>query len=685
MTMRSSVRLILILMILLCATACQQPEPATHFSVDASPILPLVYQKLPLGAVKPEGWLKDQLSAQASGLSGHLDEFWPDIVQSAWKGGEGEAWERGPYYLDGLLPLAYLLDNERLISKTQPWIEAMIASQREDGWFGPAENEDRWPLAIAMKVLMQYYEVSQDDRALELMFGFYHWLSSHDPDWPDTEWRGLRAMEHAVSGLWLYRQAPDPEMLKTISSIYTNSFDWSSFFIYFPWDSKALEAGAIPHQWDAKGKTAHVVNVAMGIKYPALRYMQTKDTRFKDAVYSGLAKLDQHHGQVGGRFSGDEHLSGKNPTQGTELCAVVEYMYSLEKLIEILGDPSMADRLEMLAYNALPGTMTPDCWAHQYDQQANQVMVSNEERKWSSNGKSSNIYGLMPNYPCCLANMHQGWPKFIQHMWMATADSGVAAVAYGPNSVETNVKGGKRLKIRQDTDYPFDGEVQLTMELEGEQSFPLDLRIPSWAEGTRVLVGKEEHMLSAGQMFRLERSWKNGETVQISFPMDLRTEMRYHNAISVLRGPLYFSLRIDKEYKKIELAEDHFHSINYLGSTDWEIFPTSAWNMALVIDPLDPSAEAEFTRYPIQQLPFADQGEPVFLPGENAYSFWEESAPFVIRMKAKRLLEWKMENHSSGELPLSPVDAGGPYQYVELVPYGATRLRITEFPWTHRR
>ncbi|MEM7370180.1 MAG: beta-L-arabinofuranosidase domain-containing protein [Bacteroidota bacterium] len=665
--------------------SCQAPEPATQFSVDASPILPGAYRKLPLGAVKPEGWLKDQLVSQASGLSGHLDEFWPDMMYSAWKGGEGEAWERGPYYLDGLLPLAYLLDNQRLIAKTQLWVEHMIDSQHPDGWFGPEANTDRWPLAIAMKVLAQYYEATQDERALTLIRNFFDWLATHEPDWPDAEWRGVRAMEHAVSGYWLYRQHPDPNILKTIHTIHHNSFDWTQYFIDFPWNSEAWMQGDIPHEWDAKGKTAHVVNVAMAIKYPGLWYQQSKDARFKDAVLQGLDQLDAHHGQVGGRFSGDEHLAGKHPTQGTELCAVVEFMYSLEQLMEVFGDVDIADRLEALAYNSLPGSMTPDCWAHQYDQQANQVLVSEAERAWSSNSTSANIYGLMPNYPCCLANMHQGWPKFVQSMWMATPDSGLAVVAYGPNKLETLVRGERTVHILQKTEYPFDGNVRLELQPESETEFPLSFRIPAWAEGASMLINNERFFPEAGSMYRIERRWKAGDIVNIHFPMRLRAEYRQHNALSLLRGPLYFSLRIAKEYKKINLTGEHIQSINYLGSTDWEIHPTSAWNMALIIDPDHSFVEAEIIRHPIRQLPFADQGEPVFLSGENAYTFWDHPAPVVIKMEATQLSQWKLVEHSAGEVPPSPVQIREKTQIVELVPYGASRLRITEFPWAQKR
>ena len=62
-------------------------------------------------------------------------------------------------------------------------------------------------------------------------------------------------------------------------------------------------------------------------------------------------------------------------------------------------------------------------WSHQYDQQVNQVQCTiNQEHGWSTNGPESNLFGLEPNYGCCTSNMHQGWPKFVSHLWLRTAE-----------------------------------------------------------------------------------------------------------------------------------------------------------------------------------------------------------------------------------------------------------------------
>ena len=123
--------------------------------------------------------------------------------------------------------------------------------------------------------------------------------------------------------------------------------------------------------------------------------------------------MDRYHLLPSGVHSGDEHMAGLNPSQGTELCAVVEGMFSVEHLIAILGEPALSDRLEKIAFNALPGAFDGDMWAHQYDQQPNQVLCSLRARHWTTNGPEANLFGLEPNFGCCTSNFHQGWPKLV--------------------------------------------------------------------------------------------------------------------------------------------------------------------------------------------------------------------------------------------------------------------------------
>ncbi len=646
----------LLALALLLIFGCNKENENINYKNNPEPLLKNAYIKLPLGTVKPAGWLKSQLEAQADGLSGNLDEFWPDLINSSWHGGEGEAWERGPYYLDGLVPLAYLLDDEALIQKSNRWINKIIDSSSDSGWYGPAKNKDRWPLAVANKVLMQYYEATGDERVIDLLTKYFLYLHDTPPDWPDKEWRGVRAMENAVTGYWLYRQTGIPWIPETIESIQKNSSDWTSYYEKFPWDSAASAEKKIPLNWGEDGLTAHVVNNAMAIKYPGLWYQQSKDERYKNAVFAGILKYDLNHGQAGGRFSGDEHLSGKSPDRGTELCSVVEYMFSLEELYAIFGNTSLADRLELLTYNALPGTTTPDMWSHQYDQQSNQVLVTGAKRDWSTNGDYSNIYGLMPNFACCLANMHQGWPKFVESMWMATNDNGLALVAYGPSIVRAKVGKGKEVVITEDTDYPFSGAVNLKINCEEAIRFPIELRIPGWADSVTVRFKNKSVIARGGSNLRISERWKNNDQITINIPMNIRIEKRFNNSLSILRGPLYFSLRIDKEYKNVKINYDNF---SYKGSADWEIYPKSAWNYGLLIDKADIMRGLKLSENPIGKFPFADKGDMIWSADSGKYYASTQDAPLVITARGIRIPEWTLKNNSADIPPLSPVKPDG--------------------------
>jgi uncharacterized protein len=667
----------MLLLSALILSGCGKRDVNFNYKSNPEPLQKNAFIKLPLGQVKPEGWLKEQLSIQAAGLTGNIDDFWPDLVNSSWRGGTGEAWERGPYYLDGLVPLAYLLNDETLIKKSNLWIEYIIASSSESGWYGPAKNKDRWPLAVANKVLMQYYEATGDKRAIDVLIKYFKYMQDTPPDWPDKDWRGVRAMENAVTGYWLYRQTGEPWILTTIESIQKNSSDWTSYYEKFPWDSAASADKKIPLNWGPDGLTAHVVNNAMAIKYPGLWYQQSGDERFKKAVFSGINKYDLNHGQAGGRFSGDEHLSGKSPDRGTELCSVVEYMFSLEELYEIFGDNSLADRLELLSYNALPGTTTPDMWAHQYDQQSNQVLVSAAKRDWSTNGDFSNIYGLMPNFACCLANMHQGWPKFVESMWMATNDNGLALVTYGPSVVNALVGKGKEVTVTEETNYPFSGSVKLTIGTQKAVRFPINLRIPGWADSISVTCKGKTIIVKGETNYKINEKWKNGDQISIQIPMEIRVEKRTNNSLSVLRGPLYFSLRIDKEYKSVKINYDNFA---YKGSVDWEISPKSTWNYGLLIDTKNIMRGLKVTENPVGKYPFADKGDMIWSSDSAKYSVSKEDAPVIITARGMSIPEWSMKNNSADIPPVSPVKPDGDLEIIKLVPYGSARLRITEFP-----
>ena len=458
----------------------EQPEVAEKALRDSA------LEPLPLGTIRPTGWLKDQLRIQADGLSGHLDEFWPDIKNSAWFGGTAEGWERVPYWLDGLVPLAFVADDPVLKAKVRNAIEYIIAHQQADGWLGPIGDSqkhkayDVWPLFPLFKALVQYQQATGDPRIIPALLSCCRKIDQVISRDPLYGWARFRAADFAVSLYWLYSQTGESWVLDLAKKSFAQSQDWLQLYENFPFKDKAREKKTLEN---------HGVNTAMALKYGGLRHRLSGDMKDKTAVFSMLEILDRYHGQPTGIFTCDEHLAGRSPSQGTELCTIVEAMYSLEVVAAILGDARLGDRLEMLTFNALPATFKKDMTAHQYDQQSNQVVCTSVgEHVYVSNGANSNLYGLEPNFGCCTANMHQGWPKFAGQMWMRSSDGGLAAVAYAPCVIDTIVAGNRvRVEVTADSSYPFgdaaESRIVVKVQPAVKSRFSLHLRIPSWGEG----------------------------------------------------------------------------------------------------------------------------------------------------------------------------------------------------------
>jgi DUF1680 family protein len=627
---------------------------------------------LPLGRIKPAGWLQRQLRVQAAGLGGHLDEFWPDVKDSAWIGGKAEGWERGPYWLDGFIPLAVALDDAALKERARRWIDALLETQKEDGWLGPSKGNpsaasrlrdyDVWPRFLVLKAMTQWQEATGDTRIIPAMTRFLRRLDTLLDSQPLAEWARVRWADLSLSIYWLHDRVHEPWLLGLAAKVHAQGLDWPALARDFPYREKITRRDLERFTKAAGGRrindqfgATHGVNIAMGIKASGVWSRQSGDAGDRRAVFSLLEALDRFHGQATGIFSCDEHLAGSNPSQGTELCTVVEMMYSLETLLTIMPEVSLADRLESVAYNALPATFTDDMWAHQYDQQANQVVCKvSQERIYSNNGPEANLFGLEPNFGCCLANLHQGWPKLTSHLWMRSSEGGLMAMAYAPCDVSARV-GTSDVQVRVQTDYPFAGAIDVAVSSARPAEFPIDLRIPAWADGATVSVeGAGPEPARAGTFHRVSRRWSGTTLVKLTLPMRLRAERRYHDSVTIRRGPLVFALRVGQEWRKLRDRGP---------TADWEVYPTTPWNFGLALAPEDPHAGLRVEVKEVAENPFSSRAPAVRLVG-----------------KGRRIDDWGLHQNAADAPPASPVTSRAPLEELELIPYGTAKLRVTEIP-----
>jgi hypothetical protein len=334
-------------------------------------------------------------------------------------------------------------------------------------------------------------------------------------------------------------------------------------------------------------------------------------------------------------------------------------MYSLETVLGITADARLADRLEKITFNALPATFSPDMWSHQYDQQVNQIECSDrDERLWGSNESDANIFGLEPNFGCCTANLSQGWPRFAAHLWMRTDNDGIAACAYAPSTLQTEISG-VQVEIKLETDYPFKQGLNFTISCEEPVSFPLLLRIPEWAENSILRIGENTIQLAdSGYFHCIEQEWGKQSSLHLHLLMKPELEHR-PTGVALLRGPLVYSLKIEEDWRQINVET----AGRELPHADWEIYAASDWNYGIMLDEAHLATHFSVEENDVGPMPFSPEG-----------------APVVARVRGKKLRNWQSENGSAQSVPEAPIVESDEEYELELIPYGCTNLRITEFP-----
>ncbi len=647
-----------------------------NYANNRPPLVTKPYVALPIGNIKPAGWLEEQLDRMATGMTGHLDTIYEQVMgtRNGWLGGDGDVWERGPYWLDGLLPLAYITENKQLIDKVQPWIEWTLASQQPNGYFGPDTDRpyepglqrgnahDWWPKMVMLKVMQQYYSATGDERVIPFMTNYFKYQLEELPKTPLghwTFWGEQRGGDNLMIVYWLYNITGDPFLLELGELIHRQTLNWTDIFL---------------HQDHLKRQhSLHCVNLAQGFKEPVIYYQQSKEAKQLQAVKKAVEDMRSTIAFPTGLWAGDELLRFGNPNYGSELCTAVEMMFSLEKILEITGEIQWADHLERIAYNALPTQIADDFSARQYYQQVNQVAVTRVVRDFvTPHDDTDNLYGTLTGYPCCTSNMHQGWPKLVQNLWYATADNGIAALVYAPSTVKAKVADGIEVRISEETTYPFQETIHFTLSFSDKKVkrafFPFHLRIPAWCKHPVVRLNGEEIPIYAyqGEIARVNREWHEGDRLTLELPMELEATYWFDGAAVIERGPLVFALKMNEQWTKKKMEPE---KVQQYGEWYYEVTSDSPWNFALNRHQLRPENINQFFK--------VEKVETV-----ARYPWSPENAPITIKGKGRIVPTWQAYRGSAG--PISFFTQQGPDTSeeleIELIPFGCTTLRITEFP-----
>lgn len=407
-------------------TVADRPDasrPWAHYVANRPPLEPSPLAKLPIGAIEPRSWLRRQLELEADGFSGRLPELSRFVVAegNAWLSPTGEGhspWEEVPYWLKGYGDLGYALGDRRIIDDMQKWIEAVFASQRDDGYFGPranlgeagAKNQgviDLWPNMVMLNVLQSHYEYTGDERVLSLMKRYFEWqMGIPDDKFLPPFWQQQRAGDNMASVYWLYNRTGDEKLLALATKIKKNMANW--FEEIASW---------------------HGVNITQCFRSPAIYWMQSKDPEHLQAAYRNYTTVMERYGQVpGGMFGADENCRPgySGPRQAAESCSMAEYMLSHELMLKITGDLLWADRCEDVAFNSFPSSMTADLKSLRYLTAPNQTLSDRHNKSPGIQNRGAMFLFDPRSHRCCQHNIAHAWPYFAEHLWIVLIPMGCA-------------------------------------------------------------------------------------------------------------------------------------------------------------------------------------------------------------------------------------------------------------------
>ena len=651
-----------------CVKRTETVSENEHYIGNREPLQPLHFIKLPVGSIQPEGWLKEFLFRQRDGLTGHLGEIsaWLQKEDNAWLSPDGQGkngWEEAPYWLKGFGNLAYILKDEKMITETKIWIEAVLNSQRSDGYFGPwiekRGKPDLWGNMIMLWCLQSYYEYSNDQRVIPFMTKYFQWqLALPDDLFLKDYWENSRGGDNLFSIYWLYNITGDKFLLELAEKTHRNTANWRQ---------------------DTRLPNWHNVNIAQSFREPATWWIQSKDSADLQATYNNFWLIRRTFGQVpGGMFCGDENsrLGYIDPRQGVETCGMVEQMSSNQLLLRFTGDPFWADHCEEVMFNSFSAAVMPDFKALRYITSPN--MVTADDKNHHPGIDNGGPFLLMNPFSsrCCQHNHTQGLPYYAENIWLATPDNGLAAVLFCASSVTAKVADGTEVTITEETDYPFEEQVHIRINTPKDIEFPLYIRIPLWTKNARILLNGSQirTTLEAGSYARIDRIWKDRDLLTIHFPMEItvRQWAVNQNSISVNYGPLTFSLKIDEQYEKRDSKETAISDSRWQEGANaekwpsWEIKASSPWNYGLICNMANPALS--FTVVKKER-------------SKDNFPFTVENVPIELKAKGRKIPSWTIDEFGlCAVLPAYPAKAAEEIENITLIPMGAARLRISAFP-----
>lgn len=610
-----------------------------------------VLQDNGIEGIKAEGWMKEVLTTQRNGLTGHIQvagapfdkEGWGDAAQK--KMDRWEDFEQTGYWADGALRCGYFINDQELVRRVKEWVDFQIDHPKEDGFIGP-DLHNLWPHVVFFRVIMAEYSRNPSPRIVKALSNHYKnaarsqtLIKTGGPEWDFNE----RTMLHIEMLCWLYQQTNDSFFIDKAEDTYKIFCSRKS-----PFTMQAFLSDEVP--------VVHSVSSFETLKIPVILYISTGKKEYLDAAIHGIQKVYKYHGLADGIPSGNEAHDGNMPNEVHETCCVSDAQWALGYFLQATGDVQWADLMEKICFNAAFSVVWKDFKSLQYYSSPNQVIARNNSSSCMYvGGQDRMAYKVAHGPACCNGNMNRMIPLFCSRQWMKKGDNGIVAALYAPSSYTTRLKGSKNeITIQEETNYPFEETIRFKMQMKRSTAFSFWLRIPQWCKEASITINGQATQIvcHAGTFAEVQRKFSNGDIIELKLPMRAKSVSMPYAGVAFERGPLVFSLNVKA---KEEITETREHEgIKFQSRI---LTPLSEWNYA----PVDT--------------------ETIEVVNSNDYNnLWNpETTPVRLKVKAVTVRNWQL--YRDNFTPYMPsVILKGEEKVLELVPVGTTVLRMTVFP-----
>ena len=668
-----------LLMFLLVFFACASPgsvkPPVQKLHLDKTKA-PFAFLPLPIGDIKPGGWLEDWAERAVSGITGHLDGY-SLTFEEAWKGKsfsfesyganpDGTGWplEQCAYWLDGAVKMAYILNDTVLINKVSKRLDIVVdgvlnggdsfiywvkdngvkGNSKEDSF---TANFNTWAHSHMGRALVAYYRATHDPKILRALVKVYKQYPLGDL----VNFESLTGACNIDAMSETYLFSGDPVILDSLVS-FSNRPSYKT--VTKNWDKGVFSEG-------------HGVIYYENARIPALLYPWTGNPVDLRASVKAIEWGEENHMLPVGICSSEEYHAGIGSTRNIETCNVAASGWTHFWLLRATGEGDYADRMEKVFFNAAPAPVDREFKTMCYYQSMNRYSKSLPGEPPEHPGKNAYLFSETGHGPlCCVGNLNRVLPNYISNMWMATTDGGLAATLYGPCKLTTVLGGDNPVEIDCRTNYPFEEKIDLSVSPGKGMEFPLYIRVPAWCRKSGIKINGKTH--APGQIVdgfvKILRKWDKGDKVSIHFPMEINVmqgketpypQINYfsnsrglakdttiNNPFAcVYYGPLLFSLPIPDKDPNNEV-------------------PGSKFNYALDVANIE--KDIQIIRKP--------------MPGDWR---WQLDAPLQLRVNMHGF-DWLPEENQ----PIPPTSVRGKKkEQIILVPYGCTKFRVTMFPITN--